>query len=736
MSYQVLYIIPRTEAPATADAAGACVCTDDTPAPLLKELKESTRARRTAWGSPSFLYRTLEAGEKIYHAMTSLRPTPEGTLVHHLVFTEEETAVLRREEVRPTPAGIMFALSREQFWPLENLPASPPRLEIKAEALPDPSVQATWKRMTGHKSTAKKLNESPFDARCVLIMPRAADSLAVLRLLHESDWLTELCGWGVSFCTAADAADVNTTLRRIACAEGGAAALAAQRAGLPTFAVRQEETRLTPTRAYRPEYVYAEEDDALFYPVSRKISHQTKQRALWATAAELPVAAVLLFIGGGYLTSMPMLMPPLPVAPASETPATQQPEPPSTPTTEEPPPPAEQPTAAAPAVLLSGDELPATLLQAAEQGAVQLTEGELRIGLFGAAGCIIRTLTAEHPAVLEPNGTGYSLRYEEKEAPLHLRIFHEGGRLQDVTLNGSPAAADFTLPSNGQRLILIPLMQELDRGPAKFSKLPATWPAKGYLSCDKLLTLTPPSAAYPYGKVQIGKGVPPLPQEGGGIARLIFPLALPDLGTANIIPDPKNELPAEYGYRWRVSNGKATLTVVRDIAAAVHRGFELRMNAYCGGAAEEGDSYFSLATLYGLATLLEHSETLPPDERDKAVQDYARLFTDAAFYRLVTEEILPPADHALCLSPEEAADASPRGEQRRQELAALLTPANCFKIRDAVAQQVPPTLRNLYEAAVKTLPPAPHPVLQLRRVSLQGDGSLEWQFRLYPATQP
>ena len=736
MSYQVLYIIPRTEAPATADAAGACVCTDDTPAPLLKELKESTRARRTAWGSPSFLYRTLEAGEKIYHAMTSLRPTPEGTLVHHLVFTEEETAVLRREEVRPTPAGIMFALSREQFWPLENLPASPPRLEIKAEALPDPSVQATWKRMTGHKSTAKKLNESPFDARCVLIMPRASDSLAVLRLLHESDWLTELCGWGVSFCTAADAADVNTTLRRIACDEGSAAALAAQRAGLPTFAVRQEETRLTPTRAYRPEYVYAEEDDALFYPVSRKLSHQTKQGALWATAAVLPVAAVLLFIGGGYLTSMPMLMPPLPVAPSSETPTTQQPEPPAPPTTEEPPPPAEQPTATAPAVLLPGTELPAALLQAAEQEPLRITEGELRVGLFGAAGCIIRTLAEEHPAVLEPNGTGYSLRYEDKEAPLHLRIFLEGGQLQDVTLNGSPAAADFTLPSNGQRIILIPLMQDIDGGPAKFGKLPATWSIKGYLSCDKLLALTPPVAAYPYGRLQIGRGVPALPMQGGGIARLSFPLALPDLGTANLIPDPQNDLPADYGYRWRVSNGKASLTVVRDITAAVHRSFEQRMNAYCGGAAAEGDSYFSLATLYSLATLLENGETLPPAERDKAVQDYARLFTDAAFHRLVTEEILPPADHALCLSPEEAADASPRGEQRRQELAALLTPANCFKIREAVAQQVLPTLRTGYETAVRSLPPAPRPILQLRHVSLQGDGRLEWQFRLYSATEP
>lgn len=735
MSYQILYIIPRTETPATASVAGACVCTDDTPAPLLRELKETTRVRRTAWGNPSFLYRTLEAGEKIYHVMTSLRTIPEGALAHHLVFTEEETAVLRREEVRPTPAGIMFALCREQFWPLDALPDTPPKLTIEAEALPNPAVQATWKRMTGHKSTAKKLNESPFDARCALLMPRESDSLAVLRLLHESDWLTSTCGWGVSFCTAADAADVNTTLRRIACAEGSSTAIAAQRAGLPTFPVRQEETRLTPTRAYRPEYVYAEEEDALFYPVSRRPSRQTKQRALRAAAAVLPMAAVLLFISRSYMSPMPMLMPLLPTDPAVETPATQQTEPPPKPATEEPMPPSEQPTAAAPAVLLPGSELPAALVQAAAQGTVQLTEGELRVGLFGAAGCIIRTLSAEHPAVLEPNGTGYSLRYEEKEAPLHLRVFLEGGQLQDVTLNGSPAAADFTLPSNGQRLILIPLMQDIDRGYAKFSKLPATWPAKGYLSCDKLLALSPPSAAYPYGRLQIGKGIAPLPPKCDSV-NLHFPLALPDLGTTNSIPAPQNDLPPEFGYSWQVSNGKASLTIVRGINAAVHRGFEQRMNAYCGGTAAEGDSYFSLSTLYGLATLLENSETLPPDERDKAVQDYARLFTDAAFHRLVTEEILPPADHGLCLSPEEAADASPRGEQRRQELAALLTPANCFKIRETIAQQVLPTLRTGYETAVRSLPPALHPVLQLRRVTMQEDGRLEWQFRLYPATEP
>lgn len=731
MSYQVLYIIPRAEAPATAGAAGTCVCTEDTPAPLLQELKETTRVRRTAWGSPSFLYRTLEAGEKIYHVMTCLRPCPDGTLAHHLVFTEAETAVLRREEVRPTPAGIMFALCREQFWPLSTLPDSPPKLTIEAESLPDPTVQPTWKRLTGHKSTAKKLNESPFDARCALLMPRESDSLAVLRLLHESDWLTSLCGWGVSFCTAADAADVNTSLRRFACAEGSAAALAAQRAGLPSFPVRQEKERLTPTRAYRPEYVYAEEEDALFYPVARKLSRTARQRLWWTAAAALPVAAVLLFIGRNYL---PHPVPP--AAPTAEPPAAPQQEPPAPTAAEEPQQPAEQPASVAPAVLLPGSELPDALVQAAAQGTLQLTDGELRVGLFGAEGCIIRTLTAEHPATLIPDAAGYSLRYDEETAPLHLRLILENGRLQDVTLNGSPAAADFTLPDKGQRLILIPLMQDVDGGTARFAKLPATWPPGRYLACDKQLTLTPPSAAYPYGKLQIGRGIPALPAEGGGSARINFPLGLPDLGTDNRIPDPQNELPADYGYRWRLRTGKATLTVVRDIAAAVHLSFEHRMNAYCGGTAAEGDSYFSLATLYGLATLLENSKTLPPAERDKALQDYARLFTDAAFRRLVEEEILPPADHALCRSAEGAADDSPRGEQQRQELAALLTPANCFKIREAVAQQVQPTLRSGYEAAVKSLPPAPHPVLQLRRVTLQEDGSLEWQFRLYPATEP
>lgn len=733
MSYQVLYILSRTEEPPAG--AGACVCTAETPEPLLKELRESTRLRRSAWGLPSFLYRTLEAGEKIYHAMTCMNGMGEGVLVHHLVFTEAETAVLRREEMRPTPAGIMAALCQEKFWPLPALPDTPPRLSIDAEALPSPVAQPTWKRLTGHKTTAKRLIESPYDARCALILPRTAESADVLRLLHESDWLTSTCGWGVSFCTAADEADACTALRRMACAEGSAAERAAHRAGIPCFTVRQEKHRLTPTHTYRPEYVYTEEEETRFYPLARKLSRKARQRFMWALGAAAPVVLGLAFLGRSYLPPLPLLHPAAPAEPAPPSPAAKAteapPQPEPAPAPQEPPAEPAEPADVQPAVILPGGELPAAVAEQTAEGEWQLTRGELRIALIGAGECFLRTLTEEQPATLLREPAGYSLRYTAEGDALNLCITLADGKVAAVTLNGTPAAADFTLPHNGQRLILIPCLAEADGGTAELKALPPAWPPKRYIPCDKLLAPTPPTAAYPYGRLQIGRGVPAVPQEGG-TAKISFPLALPDLGYPNLVPEPLNELPTAYRYRWKQRGSTARLTVERNLAPAVQQGFEHRMNTYCGGTAGEGDSYYSLATLYGLATLLETAD-LPPAARAKAEADYARLFTDAAFCRLVKEEILSPADHALCLTPEEAADASPRGQQRRQELAALLTPANCFKIREAVAQQVQPTLAAAYAAAVQALPPAPHPVLQLQNVTLQQGGSLQWQFRLYPA---
>lgn len=729
MSYQVLYTIPSA---AAEPVAAGCVCSADTPLPLLQELRENTRMRKTDIGGPVFLYRTLEAGEKMYHIMTCINNTAAGTLVHHLAFTEAETAILRREEARPTPAGIMAALLRERFWPLAELPPEPPRPFIEAEALPDPSVQATWKSLTGHKSTAQRLNESPYDARCALLLPRGSATAEVLHLLHESDWLSSTCGWGVSFCTAADAEDVNTLMRRIACAEGGATARAAQRAGLPCFPIRKEKERLTPTRTYRPEYVYTEEADERFYPVARKLNRRRRQQAAWVLLPTALVTATLMLIGRSYLPAPQQPRPTVSPAPAAVTQA-EEPQPAAVPEPAAAPQHAEEPqVTAVPAVLMPGDTLPQELFRDMAQGAIPLTQGELRVGRMGEQEGISRSLTEEQPALLAQDSAGFSIRCETGgEAPLTVSVALADGKVGNVTLGGAPAAVDFILPATGQRLIILPPTAVSDSGAAEFKPLPASWPPNRYIPCDKLLELTPGSAHYPYGRLQLGKGIPPLSQLLRH-ARLTYTLALPDLGTAPVIPDPLNELPASYRYRWKVKNGTALLTVIRDLAPAILRQAETRLNTYCAGTAGAGDNFFSLATLYGIAARLESAELTAAD-RSAAEADYAKLFTDAAFCRLVKEEILSPADHALCLSAEEASADTPEAHRRRQETAALLTPANCFKIREAVAQQVQPTLRSAYEAAAQALPPAPHPLLQLHHVSLTEDGRLQWQFRLYPA---
>lgn len=146
---------------------------------------------------------TVETGE--YHILSCA----QGSGIHNLILTPDEVTKLRRNANRPTPAGIMLALSANNFWAADvqtpSLHCEEPRLP--ASALPEAEFQPTWKELTGHKNNARAFLSTPFNKDCLIVIPSNINGLKVLQLLHESDWLSSHRGWGRTFTTMAQMGD-------------------------------------------------------------------------------------------------------------------------------------------------------------------------------------------------------------------------------------------------------------------------------------------------------------------------------------------------------------------------------------------------------------------------------------------------------------------------------------------------------------------------------------------------
>lgn len=146
---------------------------------------------------------TVETGE--YHILSCA----QGSGIHNLILTPDEISKLRRNANRPTPAGVMLALSSTNFWAADaqapSLHCEEPRLP--ASALPEAEFQQTWKDTTGHKNNARAFLTAPFNKECLIVIPADMESRKVLQLLHESDWLSSQRGWGRTFTTMAQMGD-------------------------------------------------------------------------------------------------------------------------------------------------------------------------------------------------------------------------------------------------------------------------------------------------------------------------------------------------------------------------------------------------------------------------------------------------------------------------------------------------------------------------------------------------
>lgn len=196
---------------ARSEALSKALCTRLTALSIMREPKG-----KAATTGPQFSYSVIDHAGVAWHVLSCVQNAGADYsgrgchIAHHLVFHQDEIHTLLSSILRPTPSGITLALYRTGFW-CAKWEGAPRFLngepELSPEDLPDASNQPTWKRLTQHKSNARAFYTAPFHRDCLVTVPRHTPSTDVLQLFHESDWLTQTRGWGVTYTTEADDAD-------------------------------------------------------------------------------------------------------------------------------------------------------------------------------------------------------------------------------------------------------------------------------------------------------------------------------------------------------------------------------------------------------------------------------------------------------------------------------------------------------------------------------------------------
>lgn len=193
-----------------------------------------------------YSYRRIEHRGNSYHVLTVAQPAGSDYsgrgcyIAHHLVLTADEVAVMRHNSTRPTPAGIIHALEQSGFW-MKTWEGEPRELsgdpKLSAALLPDASVQATWKALTGHKSNARAFFTPPYEGECLCLVPEGIHSEQLLLLINESDWLSSSRGWGRTFTTHGNETDSFSTTQRIFANEGSSLQERAYRSQRPILRI-------------------------------------------------------------------------------------------------------------------------------------------------------------------------------------------------------------------------------------------------------------------------------------------------------------------------------------------------------------------------------------------------------------------------------------------------------------------------------------------------------------------
>ena len=327
MSLQLIYTSSARLLDSAQAGYGTVARSEIMPKEMQRRLVLMSRYReQSGIVGPQYTYSTLGYAGQEYHVFTAVQSAGADYsgrscfIAHHLVLIPEEIAALRRNDTRPTPAGILLALCNARFW-CGSWSGEPRYLrhepQLSREHLPEAESQPTWKRLTGHKGNARAFLSSPFERDCLLALPKGSSSEDVLRLLHEGDWLTPNCGWGKTFTTHADASDAFREHLRWACVDNSPLILKAMRTGHPVLPVNSElelnadteggdagEPMLPTSTEFRaqlaarqaarmvPPYHYTEEPDVEIYALNAR-SLPTKYK--WAA---ILTAGCLLTVGG------------------------------------------------------------------------------------------------------------------------------------------------------------------------------------------------------------------------------------------------------------------------------------------------------------------------------------------------------------------------------------------------------------------------------------------------------
>lgn len=778
MPHQLVYLLPPDAAP----AAESAVASAGIPETLRQVLLGLGRARRADLDGLVYTYCLTEAAGRVWHVMSCFSPaeTGGGCVVHHLAFSADEASSLKREESRPTPAGLMAGLVKDHFWRTGSLPAADTELpapQLNEDSLPDPSAQAVWQALTGHKHYAARPNKSPYDTRCALLLPEGGSSKQALRLLHESDWLTENCGWGVSFCAGADADDVRSPLRRLACCMQGETARAARLAGYPLLPVQREERAITPTQAFSMPYDYADDPDRFRFTTAHGGLHLSGKAVLYTALPLLLLGGTALFVkqyAAAFRNTPPpaLTFTPLPDTETTTTPEDED----GTPEPGEPAVPAQGETPAAddapaateetdgldtdgeeefsadtempptvmgkPKLLQVSEKLPESLqavLRQANGAPLNIPHGELTVAPMNGGEAQHRTLCKETPLHLAriPEARGQWLFTVEGSEPLAFTLSVQQEHLVALEAGGEPVAVSVTLPKGNQILIPYILTSRPQAGEARQPKLKELPKAADYLPTLTTEHLACKSAGgnLPFGRLSLKKRLPTLP-EAVRSCKLSFTCPLPQLGAATQPCPPKRKLPKGYRYTWhpaaKTAHFGGTLLIERGMEEELESAFNKAANTYCCGDAGKGDDFYSLATLYGITLAADRARNGNRQAMQTAEAAYTRLFADRRFNAILQQVLVH--EPALTMDTALANDRTPDGKRRREMvLAGLRSADNCARIRMRVAEVLSNTLHAAYERKAASYQPLQPIVPEFRELNRTAEGALLWKFNLIPA---
>ena len=252
----------------------------------LSILREPRGGRATS--GPQFSYTLLGNAGVAWHVLTCTQSAGADYsgrmchIAHHLLLSQEEVRNLLANEMRPTPAGLLLALQKRDFWQ-RKWEGAPRYLTegpiLTRDDLPSADAQPTWKKLTGHKSNARAFFTPPFDRDCLVTVPPGTPSVDILGLYHESDWLTQSQGWGVSFTTEADESDSFAETLRMVATHESPLVQRAMRTGHPVLRIEQNmkipqpPASATPPQSNVLQPAPPRQEGELTRTLSRSVSH-------------------------------------------------------------------------------------------------------------------------------------------------------------------------------------------------------------------------------------------------------------------------------------------------------------------------------------------------------------------------------------------------------------------------------------------------------------------------------